>query len=150
MGNLAYMLDKLNITDLTLFVQNPKQQLKPLRSSKHATLVAHIAQDPSTAKVSGRCTVLAVQVAEQLNRAHPQTFEFKIYDLGRHRIARYGRTSLLVDPGSATGLYSVPSGEAWRYGEFQWSWSDNGAMVRTSVPKNAGDKIKVSALLLRV
>ncbi|KAK4150845.1 hypothetical protein C8A00DRAFT_36535 [Chaetomidium leptoderma] len=80
---------------------------------------------------TGRCTSLAVKAVYDLSRLdlkHKTTkqplFNFCIYDLGRHRIARCRNTGIVIDSSSSMpgGAFDLQEGTWQRFEETQASW----------------------------
>lgn len=63
--------------------------------------------------LTGRCTSFAVKVIEILNTRHPGMFDFKFYDVGRHRVARCQNTGVLIDSSSNVGAVVLKEDENW-------------------------------------
>lgn len=73
---------------------------------------------------TGRCTSFTVKIVTELEAKYPQTYAFKIYDLGRHRIARCEKTGVLIDSSSLQGAFRLPEDEWTRIeaSEASWKW----------------------------
>jgi hypothetical protein len=77
---------------------------------------------------AGRCTSFAVRVARQLQehleKPNGEPFDFKFYDLKRHRVARCAKTGVLIDSSSSVGILVLKEGEwATIDGEqMKWKW----------------------------
>jgi hypothetical protein len=77
---------------------------------------------------AGRCTSFTIRVIRHLQEHHSPSFDFKIYDLEGHRIARCERTGILIDSSSVAGALVLENGE-WRTlededEEVKWKWID--------------------------
>ncbi|KAI2620571.1 hypothetical protein GGR54DRAFT_639604 [Hypoxylon sp. NC1633] len=59
----------------------------------------------------GRCTSFTIRVIRHLEEHDSPSFDFKIYDLNGHRVARCERTGILIDSSSARGSITLPNGE---------------------------------------
>lgn len=75
--------------------------------------------------VAGRCTSFAVQVTTILHARYPGVFDFDIYDLGKHRVARCKKTSILIDSSANQGAILLPEGHWVRMegSDASWKWS---------------------------
>lgn len=73
---------------------------------------------------TGRCTSFAVKVLDQLEKKSPGTFDFKIYDIGRHRVARCAKTEVLIDSSAKDGAFALPEGQWTRMegSDASWKW----------------------------
>lgn len=73
---------------------------------------------------TGRCTSFAVKVIDLLDKSSPGTFKFRIYDIGRHRVARCEKTGVLIDSSSQNGAFVLREGEWARHegSEASWKW----------------------------
>ena len=76
------------------------------------------------ASETGRCTSFAVKVIDILEQQHPGTFDFAIYDLKGHRIARCRNTGALIDSSSIHGAFELKEGEwkSFEDSEKRWKW----------------------------
>lgn len=77
---------------------------------------------------AGRCTSFTVRVVRRLQEHHSPSFDFRIYDLEGHRVARCMRTGILIDSSSAVGSLVLRNGE-WSTLEdggedVNWMWVD--------------------------
>lgn len=63
---------------------------------------------------TGRCTSFAVKVANRLETAYPDVFQFRYFDLaGRHRVARCESTGVLIDS-DYNGAAIQPLNATWQ------------------------------------
>jgi hypothetical protein len=81
--------------------------------------------------MTGRCTSFAIKAVNDLERmglkdaANKPAFDFEIFNLGRHRVARCKRTGILIDSSSTKpgGAFLLPEGAEWlKFGESRVSW----------------------------
>jgi hypothetical protein len=81
--------------------------------------------------MTGRCTSFAIKAVNDLERmglkdaANKPAFDFEIFNLGRHRVARCKRTGILIDSSSTKpgGAFLLPEGAEWlKFGESRASW----------------------------
>lgn len=93
---LDYLRAKAGVKWTTLLKDGPKKSLKPVTQ---AVVVADKtpAMTNTWAGRTGRCTSFAVNVTYTLERKFPGVYDFQIYDLGRHRVARCQKTGILID-----------------------------------------------------
>lgn len=120
---LDYLRAKAGVQWTTLLKDGPKKSLKPVTQ---AVVVADKtpAMTNTWAGRTGRCTSFAVNVTYTLERKFPGVYDFQIYDLGRHRVARCQKTGILIDSSSAKGAFVLPEGEWVRLegSEGSWKW----------------------------
>ena len=62
------------------------------------------------ASLSGRCTHFAVNTVDELNARHPREFDFKFFDVCRHRMARCEKTGVLIDSSADEAAVVLPDG----------------------------------------
>lgn len=62
---------------------------------------------------TGRCTSFCVKVAHELSAQYPGTYDFKIHDLGGHRLAHCTVTGVVIDSSSDFEAIQLVEGE-WR------------------------------------
>ncbi|KAK3313594.1 hypothetical protein B0H66DRAFT_356961 [Apodospora peruviana] len=96
---------------------------------------------------TGRCTSFAIKVAYGLE-SHPDyrgVFDFKYYNLGRHRVARCDRTTVVIDSESKYGPRLLPENAEWTDtpGEHRGWWRyHNGVSIfeerRSGGPRGTG------------
>lgn len=108
--------------------------LKSPKSLKRASLADIIKEDKSPAFIrtwwtSGRCTSFAIRAVRQLQEHDAPSFDFKLYDLGHHRVARCAKTGILIDSSSAVGVIVVQDGHGWvtledDHGRPAWKWAN--------------------------
>lgn len=120
---LDYLRVKANLQWTKVLQDGPKKSLKPVTQ---AMVVADKtpAMTNTWAGKTGRCTSFAVNVTYLLERTYPGVYDFQIYDLGRHRVARCKKTGILIDSSSAKGAFVLPEGEWVRLegSEGSWKW----------------------------
>lgn len=120
-----------------------KPQLNALPYSEWMKTPGAIMADPGMNKTwngpTGRCTSFTVKIISELEKKYPKAYDFKIYDLGRHRIARCQKTGVLIDSSSAQGAFSLPE-EKWtriEASEASWKWvKGESKFVRLPEDKN--------------
>jgi hypothetical protein len=126
---VEYLVKKAGVT-YKEFMQDPKILGK--RLSK-AAIEADRSQDFNyTWASAGRCTSFTIRVArmlqERFDRNNSKYFDFRFYDLKRHRIARCAKTGILIDSSSARGIIVLKNGEWERFDEegptMSWKWID--------------------------
>ena len=101
----------LSLTQLSYaeYVKNPK--------ALRATTEERIESDTSGgfdftwASRTGRCTSFAVKVADALRKDHKGVFDFQIYNLSGHRLARCLQTVILIDSSSSQGAFELKENE---------------------------------------
>lgn len=110
------------------FLTNPKVELKGTTALLEGKTLAQLA--PTWQLKTGRCTSFAVKAVNDLKEVvdskNVPVFNFEVFDIGRHRIARCTKTGILIDS-SSTGKggafvlapekwYSFPETNAsWKY-----------------------------------
>ncbi|KAK4209175.1 hypothetical protein QBC37DRAFT_404553 [Rhypophila decipiens] len=60
---------------------------------------------------TGRCTPFTIQTINRLNREHPGSYNFHIYRLGNHHLARCSRTGIVIDSSSKSGAFILNPGQ---------------------------------------
>ncbi|KAL7628311.1 hypothetical protein AAE478_002511 [Parahypoxylon ruwenzoriense] len=83
---------------------------------------------------TGRCTSFAVKVSTLLQNRYPNVFQFSIYDLKGHRVARCRKTGVLIDSSSKHGAFILKEGE-WKSFEDSdacWKWFSGKSKFETS------------------
>ncbi|ROV88652.1 hypothetical protein VMCG_10300 [Cytospora schulzeri] len=91
---------------------------------------------------TGRCTSFTVKIISELEKKHPKAYDFRIYDLGRHRIARCEKTGVLIDSSSLQGAFKLPE-DQWvriRASEASWKWIKG----ESKFVRQDGAKVQVS------
>ncbi|EQL02384.1 hypothetical protein OCS_01907 [Ophiocordyceps sinensis CO18] len=86
------------------------------------------------ASKTGRCTSFAIKVSTRLDQHYPGVFDFQIYDLKGHRVARCHKTGILIDSSSRQGAIRLREGE-WissEDGTQNWKWIDGKSKFETS------------------
>jgi hypothetical protein len=108
------------------FLGDPKNSIKNVTSnviSKQTLDQMKI----TWASKTGRCTSFAVKAISDLSLQKAQgqpVYDFKIYDLGRHRVARCAKTTVVIDSSSTLpgGAFPLPEGAWARFPETNASW----------------------------
>ncbi|KAK0706890.1 hypothetical protein B0T26DRAFT_478797 [Lasiosphaeria miniovina] len=100
---------------------------------------------------AGRCTSFAVKGISELN-AHSGAggvpiFNFEIYDLSRHRVARCRNTGIVLDSSSTItgGAFALPEGAWARFPETNASWKFKSSESKFERDGNVEGKIKHSS-----
>lgn len=62
---------------------------------------------------TGRYTSFALNVVHRLEAEHPNLYNFKYYDVGRHRVARCQTTGILIDSSSRFGPVLLNESNEW-------------------------------------
>jgi hypothetical protein len=84
--------------------------------------------EPIWAYNTGRCTSFAVKGAAVITKGKPAAgYDFKIYDLKGHRIARCPKTQVVIDSSSKlpNGAFLLPENKWERFEETDASWKFN-------------------------
>lgn len=83
--------------------------------------------EPIWARNTGRCTSFAVKAVTALSKGKPGAYDFKIYDLKGHRIARCPKTHVVIDSSSRlpNGAFLLPENKWERFEETDASWKFN-------------------------
>ncbi|KAM4066584.1 hypothetical protein HRG_000668 [Hirsutella rhossiliensis] len=97
---------------------------------------------------TGRCTSFAVKITAELVKANPGVFDFKVYDLKGHRVARCIKTGVLIDSSSWVGAFILKEGE-WK--TFQdgattakWKWVNNESKFKTDGKEKSSSTVITS------
>ena len=121
---LEYLIQKGGKSPKT-FLQKPKTEL----STVMANPANHSIRDmePTWKGRTGRCTSLAVKVVDGLAAKKANgalVYNWCIYDLGRHRIARCLNTGVVIDSSSTIvgGAFLLPEGQWQRFDKTDASW----------------------------
>jgi len=107
-GMVRALMEYLEVNYETLLT-NPEVLLGAFKTKR--PLIDNI-EDERWAKTwrnPGRCTSFAVKIARALEEKDPNTFKFRYFDLGRHRVARCERTEILIDSTSNKGARRMSS-----------------------------------------
>ncbi|KAI1012072.1 hypothetical protein LB503_004624 [Fusarium chuoi] len=81
---------------------------------------------------TGTCTVLAIRVASALDRETPGLYDFRMYDVGNHKICRCLNTYIIIDSNSRHGAIVKAPGEEWPYKGKRFVWQFDGSVVVTN------------------
>ncbi|KAF4426162.1 hypothetical protein F53441_14139 [Fusarium austroafricanum] len=84
---------------------------------------------------SGTCTVLALRASRDLEKKHPGVFDFRMYDVGGHKISRCLKTHIIIHSSSREGEVKVPPGKVWKYQQRSFKWRANGSGSYTTEGK---------------
>ncbi|KAF5658243.1 hypothetical protein FCIRC_12955 [Fusarium circinatum] len=112
------------------FVVSPRKALASNDWSRYEKLVDH--HGVKNLSTSGACTVLAIRASTALEKDHPSKYDFKMYNVGRHRICRCLKTFVVIDSTSRNGAEIVPPGKEWPYGNNTFVWNANGHIKKTT------------------
>ncbi|KAH6619653.1 hypothetical protein B0J18DRAFT_434665 [Chaetomium sp. MPI-SDFR-AT-0129] len=80
---------------------------------------------------SGRCTSFTIRIVRHLQELSSPSFDFRFYDLGRHRVARCAKTGILIDSSSTVGVLVLKDGDDWEVleegqpNQRKWKWVDS-------------------------
>lgn len=123
---VKYLVDVAG-KNATMFLLDPKGSIAGVtalriknRDLKHMS--------PTWNLYSGRCTSFAVKAVMELGPSVTETgrkvFDWKIYDLTRHRVARCFKTGVVIDSSSTVigGAFPLNPGEWARFPESNASW----------------------------
>ncbi|KAK0709540.1 hypothetical protein B0T26DRAFT_754727 [Lasiosphaeria miniovina] len=132
------------------FLEDPKNSIKKATETHLNT--ANLQQlGPTWNTYSGRCTSFAVKAINELN-AHKGAggaaiFNFEIYDLSRHRVARCKTTGIVIDSSSTlpNGAFVLPEGEWARFPETDASWKFKSSESKFERQGNVDGQIKKSS-----
>ncbi|KAI1035513.1 hypothetical protein LB504_006009, partial [Fusarium proliferatum] len=80
---------------------------------------------------SGTCTVLAIRVAMALDHENPGVYNFRMYDVGNHKICRCLNTYTIIDSSSRNGAIVKAPGDEWPYKRKKFVWQFDGSVVVT-------------------
>lgn len=81
---------------------------------------------------TGTCTVLAIRVASALDRENPGLYDFRMYDVGNHKICRCLNTYIIIDSNSRHGAIVKAPGEEWPFKGKRFVWQFDGSVVVTN------------------
>jgi hypothetical protein len=71
----------------------------------------------------------------KLESENPDVFDFVLYDLGDHRVARCRATGLVIDS-SAKVAFTAPTDQPWhRNSTESWTWLDDGRVTKMEYGK---------------
>ncbi|KAK3374513.1 hypothetical protein B0T24DRAFT_705030 [Lasiosphaeria ovina] len=123
---LEYIIQATGRTNYD-FINDPKNCIKGITDAHISTF--DIQQLAATWNVdAGRCTSFAVKAITELNThkgaGGVPIFNFEIYDLSKHRVARCRKTGVVIDSSSSlrNGAFVLPEGSWGRFPETQASW----------------------------
>jgi hypothetical protein len=107
------------------FLQNPKTELSTVMQEIRNHTIAEM--EPTWKGKTGRCTSLAVKVVDGLagtKVGNNLVYNWCIYDLTRHRIARCLKTGIVIDSSSTIvgGAFVLPEGQWQRFDKTDASW----------------------------
>jgi len=107
------------------FLKKPKTELSTVMPTIATHNIATLA--PTWQHRTGRCTSLAVKVVTSLADKKVNgklVYDWCIYDLGRHRIARCLKTGIVIDSSSTIvgGAFVLPEGQWQRFDKTDASW----------------------------
>ncbi|KAF5547624.1 hypothetical protein FPHYL_10213 [Fusarium phyllophilum] len=108
------------------FVSAPKKALAHTQWVDYLRLVNERGVEDLSA--GGACTVLAIRVSNALEADYPSKYDFRMYNVGKHRICRCLKTFVLVDSNSREGAVVVPPGEEWPYKNKTFVWRADGTV----------------------
>jgi hypothetical protein len=115
------------------FVQNPKLLKNVTRKD---ILSDDMNGDLFVTWVSetGRCTSFAIKVVDLIEKKYPGQFEFDLYDLNGHRIARCHKTGILIDSSSRHGAFELKEGKqkSFEGSDAKWKWISGTSKFETS------------------
>ncbi|KAF9774740.1 hypothetical protein IL306_007233 [Fusarium sp. DS 682] len=75
---------------------------------------------------SGDCTVLAIRATRDLDRDHPGRFDFQMFNVEGHRIARCTKTHVIIDSNSKKGSVIKHPKDKWPYDKKTFEWDGKG------------------------
>jgi hypothetical protein len=101
--------------------------------SKFMEIVKHYGVDNLSA--SGSCTVLAIRAATALDRQNRGVYNFRMYDVGGHKICRCLKTYTIIDSSSRDGAVIKAPGDEWSYKHKTFVWQYDGSVVVTNGPQ---------------
>ncbi|KND89173.1 hypothetical protein TOPH_06167 [Tolypocladium ophioglossoides CBS 100239] len=143
---LDYMLLKAGKVSYEELVKTPKVAKKVKKEDIEKDNMDKNPLFDTWGSKTGRCTSFTVKITAELAKAHPKMFDFKIYDLKGHRVARCIKTGVLIDSSSWVGAFILEEGE-WK--TFQdgttsakWKW------LKGKSKFQRGNDTKVSSTVL--
>ncbi len=101
----------MNLTALDI-LGNPRR-LKQFHMDHTQVQIDQIPEYDPRGQATGRCTGFAVRVSTLLQEQESAPFDFKYYDVGRHRVARCENTTVLIDSSSGVGAIQLPDNTDW-------------------------------------
>ncbi len=121
---LEYLIRKGDKTPKS-FLQKPKTELLTVMANPANHSITDM--EPTWKGRTGRCTSLAVKVVDSLAANEAQgdlVYDWCIYDLGRHRIARCLKTGVVIDSSSTIvgGAFLLREGQWQRFDKTDASW----------------------------
>ncbi len=134
------------------FLQKPKTELSTVMANPADHSITDM--EPTWKGKTGRCTSLAVKVVDSLAANKTQgklVYEWCIYDLGRHRIARCLKTGVVIDSSSTIvgGAFLLPEGQWQRFDKTDASWKfKSGSKSKFESQGNAEGAVVSRALFL--
>ncbi len=131
------------------FLQNPKTELSTVMPVIQKHTIAQL--EPTWKGQTGRCTSLAVKVVDSLAAVKAKdglVYDWCIYDLTRHRIARCLKTGIVIDSSSTIvgGAFLLPEGQWQRFDKTDASWKFKSSESKFESRGNAEGAV-VSAFL---
>lgn len=80
---------------------------------------------------TGTCTALAINASQELMVIYPGVYDFLLYDVGNHKLARCIKTNVVVHSSSRHGAYFVLPGQEWTRRKMVYKWNADGTGVKT-------------------
>ncbi|KAK6339772.1 hypothetical protein TWF718_009166 [Orbilia javanica] len=106
------------------------------------------------AAAAGRCTAFCLRIVRKLQEYDSPSFDFKIYDLRGHRVARCAKTGILIDSSSAVGVLVLRDGADWTMLEEEvnhpkWKWDGSESKFKTDAQglKTSADALSFQAAM---
>lgn len=139
---MDYMLYKANKASYEDLAKNPKVAKNISKQDIEKDDMTKGPLFDTWGSKTGRCTSFAIKITTELVKANPGVFDFKVYDLKGHRVARCMKTGVLIDSSSWVGAFVLKEGE-WKTFEdgtssAKWKWINkeskfkrDGIVVRT-------------------
>lgn len=127
---IDYLRYKANIAGWNEVLKLGVKQKTLVALSQMADKREAMMKDPDLNRIwagqTGRCTSFAVKVISLLERQSPGIFNFNIYDIGHHRVARCHKTGILIDSSSKVGAFPLPEGKKVRIeaSDASWKWTN--------------------------
>ncbi|KAM0204164.1 hypothetical protein ACHAQI_009989 [Fusarium lateritium] len=102
-----------------------------MRSLNFETVQGFVETHSSELTNTGTCATLAINASQELMTKHPGVYEFLLYDVGNHKLARCIKTNIVVHSSSREGACFVYPGQEWTRGKMISKWNADGSGVKT-------------------
>lgn len=103
-----------------------------MRSQDAQKLQGFVGTHSGELTTTGTCTALAMNASRELMEKYPGVYDFLLYDVGNHKLARCINTGVVVDSASRHGAYLVLPGQEWTRGKMVYKWDVYGSGTKTN------------------